>query len=113
MILSRPAGGFKVDCFVAWLCGAGYLGGLISLVVSLLLTSHSDLWALWLGNIGHVAVTVFAMGWHDTQAVRNWNAVVWGNIGATVFLFLTRTAYFAGVFGKAPRSFSPESRKTL
>lgn len=57
------------------------------------------LWALWLGDIGHVAVSLLCMGWDASLDVGNWNAVVWGNVMATVFLFTTRSMYFAGLFG--------------
>lgn len=57
------------------------------------------LWALWLGDIGHVGLTLFAMGWKGTLDVGKWNAVIWGNIGVTGFLFVMRSLYFAGVFG--------------
>lgn len=85
--------------------------------------------ALWIADITHVLTTALALGYEGTMQVRGWNATTWGNIGATVssylparevpeaasagssvwsreltvstqmFLFLTRSAYFAGLFG--------------
>lgn len=41
--------------------------------------------------------------------IANWNSMAWGNIGATVVLFLTRTAYLMGLFG--PDRVPSKSRK--
>lgn len=40
--------------------------------------------ALWLGDIGHAAVTYYVIGHKRAVDVANWNAMTWGNIGATV-----------------------------
>lgn len=40
--------------------------------------------ALWLADIGHVAVTCWVMDYEKLTDVMNWNAMTWGNIGATV-----------------------------
>ena len=40
--------------------------------------------ALLIADIGHVAVTCHVMGYERTLDVANWNAMAWGNIGATV-----------------------------
>ena len=40
--------------------------------------------ALWLADIGHVAVTCYVMEYERMMDVKNWNAMAWGNIGATV-----------------------------
>lgn len=40
--------------------------------------------ALWLADIGHVAVTCYVMEYERMIDVANWNAMAWGNIGATV-----------------------------
>ncbi|QDS68471.1 hypothetical protein FKW77_010838 [Venturia effusa] len=69
------------------------------------------LWALWLGDIGHVGLTLFAMGWRGTVDVGSWNAVVWGNIGVTAALFLTRSLYFVGFFGSGTRRVDMEAKK--
>ncbi|ETS84774.1 hypothetical protein PFICI_02799 [Pestalotiopsis fici W106-1] len=55
--------------------------------------------ALWLADLSHIGVTVYLMGLESFLAVGDWNAMTWGNIGATAFLCLTRSAYFLGLFG--------------
>ncbi|KAF2104755.1 hypothetical protein NA57DRAFT_70962 [Rhizodiscina lignyota] len=83
----------------------GLLGIFILNTTTELKVVRAYLWALWLGDIGHVGVTMWCMGWEAVRDVGNWNAVVWGNIAATVVLFSIRTAYFAGLFGERnPRS---------
>jgi len=55
--------------------------------------------ALWLADIGHVAVTCYVMEYERMVDFANWNAMAWGNIGATAVLFSVRTAYLLGFFG--------------
>ncbi|KAI5922321.1 hypothetical protein F4810DRAFT_674377 [Camillea tinctor] len=55
--------------------------------------------ALWIADIGHVGLTCWLLGYGRTLDVGSWNAMTWGNIGATTFLCLTRTAYLLGFFG--------------
>jgi len=72
--------------------------------------------ALWLADIGHVAVTCYVMEYQRVVDVAKWNAMAWGNIGVTVVsstlyradltdvrtqaaLFSVRTAYLLGIFG--------------
>ncbi|OCK95694.1 uncharacterized protein K441DRAFT_686525 [Cenococcum geophilum 1.58] len=62
-------------------------------------TVRAYLAALWIADIGHVGVTAWAMGIKDFTNVAGWNAMAWGNLGATVFLFAMRTLYFLGTFG--------------
>lgn len=62
-------------------------------------TVRAYLAALWIADIGHVGVTAWAMGTKDFMDVAGWNALAWGNIGATVFLFAMRSLYFLGTFG--------------
>ncbi|KAI9863062.1 MAG: hypothetical protein M1824_000750 [Vezdaea acicularis] len=55
--------------------------------------------ALAIADIGHLYITYVVMG----QAffdVMGWNTTAAGNIGITVFLFLTRSAYLLGLLGK-------------
>lgn len=40
--------------------------------------------ALWLADIGHVAVTCWVMEYEALIDIANWNVLTWGNIGATV-----------------------------
>ncbi|KAJ5623098.1 hypothetical protein N7490_011703 [Penicillium lividum] len=62
--------------------------------------------ALAIADIGHVYATYVAMGWDAFMDVGAWNALTWGNIGATAFLFVNRVLYFMGLFGqaKAPKA---------
>ncbi|KAK4162483.1 hypothetical protein QBC43DRAFT_321478 [Cladorrhinum sp. PSN259] len=57
------------------------------------------LWALWLADLTHIYFTCAALGWDETVSVTQWNAMTWGNVGATAALNLTRGAYFLGLFG--------------
>ena len=54
--------------------------------------------ALAIADIGHLAPTMWMLGWERSVAVHNWNKMAWGNIGATLFLFVTRVAFLAGFF---------------
>jgi hypothetical protein len=42
------------------------------------------LWALWVADLGHVGLTAYLLGYDRFMAVGDWNAMTWGNIGATV-----------------------------
>jgi len=42
--------------------------------------------ALLLGDIGHLTVTLYIMGYERFVDVSKWNALAWGNIAATVSL---------------------------
>jgi hypothetical protein len=44
--------------------------------------------ALWLADIGHVVITGYVTPYEKLIDVANWNAMTWGNIGATVGTFL-------------------------
>ncbi|CAL5866454.1 uncharacterized protein PFLUO_LOCUS662 [Penicillium psychrofluorescens] len=62
--------------------------------------------ALAIADIGHVYATYLAMGWEAFVDVTAWNALTWGNIGVTGFLFVNRIAYLCGLFGptRAPKA---------
>ena len=79
--------------------------------------------ALWVADIGHIAVCYVGLGLERFVDVASWNSMTWGNVGVTVsgvsleeleawladgfeaFLCLTRTAYLLGFFGPdAPAS---------
>ena len=86
---------------LAWQLGNAYL--LLGLLGVFILNTTTELavvkaylWALWIGDIGHVGITLYVMGWGGSLTVSKWNPVVWGNVGATTFLFLARCAYLAG-----------------
>jgi hypothetical protein len=40
--------------------------------------------ALWIADIGHVAVTCWVMDYESLLDFAGWNAMTWGNIGVTV-----------------------------
>ncbi|KAK4194128.1 hypothetical protein QBC40DRAFT_291358 [Triangularia verruculosa] len=61
---------------------------------------RSYLWALWLADIGHMAVTCRVLGWEESVNILRWNEMTWGNLGATGFLFAVRSLYFLGAFGR-------------
>ncbi|EKV18973.1 hypothetical protein PDIG_04700 [Penicillium digitatum PHI26] len=67
---------------------------------------HNYLIGLAIADVGHVYATYLGMGWDAFADVAGWNALTWGNIGVTTFLFLNRIAYFLGIFGyaKAPKA---------
>ncbi|KAG4438596.1 hypothetical protein IFR05_005920 [Cadophora sp. M221] len=55
--------------------------------------------ALWLADISHVGITCYVMPYEQLVNVAGWNAMAWGNIGCTAFLFFIRTGYLLGLFG--------------
>jgi hypothetical protein len=55
--------------------------------------------ALALGDIGHVVFSFHGLGFDLSTDVSQWNAMAFGNIAVTAFLFVTRLAYLAGLFG--------------
>ncbi|KAL4991507.1 hypothetical protein BDW68DRAFT_152156 [Aspergillus falconensis] len=57
--------------------------------------------ALAIGDVGHIYVTYLAMGPKLFFDVHRWNALTWGNIGATGFLLVNRLLYLLGVFERA------------
>ncbi|EGR51594.1 uncharacterized protein TRIREDRAFT_55041 [Trichoderma reesei QM6a] len=60
---------------------------------------RSYLVALLLADAGHVGFTWYGMGTNRFMDVSGWNAMAWGNLGATLFLAFTRIAYLSGMFG--------------
>ncbi len=67
-------------------------------------TVNAYLWALWIGDLGHVGFTLYLMGLSEITDVGSWSATIWGNIGATLFLFVSRSLYFLGVFDDKPKT---------
>ncbi|KAF2089970.1 hypothetical protein K490DRAFT_35247 [Saccharata proteae CBS 121410] len=91
-----------------------FLGLFILNTTNELKTVRAYLAALWLGDIGHVAVTAWALGVTGLMDIGGWNAVTWGNIGATLALFFVRSLYFLGAFGQdASPSHRSGGRKDL
>ncbi|KAF4944870.1 hypothetical protein FGADI_12385 [Fusarium gaditjirri] len=89
---------------VAWQLGNLYL--LLAFIgVAILSTTtenrvvRSYLVGLWLADIGHIGFSSYGIGWDGLLSPLQWNAMTWGNVGMTLFLFSTRTAYLAGFFG--------------
>lgn len=107
MAEQTPSPTFPVDDnsrLVALQLGNAY--GLLFLVgVAVLYTTvelkvvRNYLVALWIADIGHVAACYYVLGYDKFIDVGNWNSMTWGNVGATAFLCLTRTAYLLGLFG--------------
>jgi hypothetical protein len=119
---------------VAWQLGnlyllMAFLGVGILSTTSELKVVKAYLFALWLGDVGHVAFTCWGLGKERLMAPAEWNAVTMGNVTFTVseqgptsgrraieteilqlFLFAMRSAYFLGAFGP-PRSAVSASKK--
>ena len=60
---------------------------------------HGYIIVLAIADIGHVVATYAIMGNEAFLDVGNWNAMTWGNVAATVLLFITRSSYLLGLFG--------------
>lgn len=52
--------------------------------------------ALWWGDLGHIGVTAWCIGWSEMSRWSKWNWVTWANIGFPVCLFIARNLYFYG-----------------
>ena len=76
----------------------GLLGVFILNTTTDVKTVKAYIWALWLGDIGHVGFSLYAMGWVEVMDMSAWSATIWGNTGFTVFLFVARTLYLLGLF---------------
>lgn len=91
----------------------GNLYGLLALLGLAILNTTSEqrvikayITCLAIADIGHLAPTIMVLGKDTALDVQNWNVMAWGNIGATVFLFVTRVLYLLGVFGRASKTSS-------
>ncbi|KAG6004638.1 hypothetical protein E4U21_000862 [Claviceps maximensis] len=100
---------------LAWQLGNLYL--LMAFVGLFVLNSTSEikvvrryLWALWLGDIGHVAFSCYGLGKARMMNPWEWNPLAWGNIVFTGWLFSMRSAYFLGFFG-SDKPISPIRKK--
>ncbi|KAI5464100.1 hypothetical protein BGZ63DRAFT_401080 [Mariannaea sp. PMI_226] len=69
--------------------------------------------ALWLGDIGHVFFSGYGLGKDLAMKPAEWNAMAWGNIAVTVWLFLMRSAYFLGIFGPDQVAVAPAAKKRV
>jgi hypothetical protein len=86
---------------ITWQLGNCYLlfafvGVFILNTTTELKVVRAYLFALWLGDIGHLGITLYAMGLDGILDFGNWSSVVWGNIGITFFLFIVRSLYLQG-----------------
>lgn len=50
--------------------------------------------ALWIADIGHIAVCYLGLGYERFVDVASWNSMTWGNVGATVSGVFFRTSEF-------------------
>lgn len=69
----------------------GNLYLLLALIGIAILTTTSEvsvvrsyLAALAIGDVGHVAISCYGLGWEHTMSPSQWSAVGWGNIPFTV-----------------------------
>ncbi|KAL8817203.1 MAG: hypothetical protein Q9223_003920 [Gallowayella weberi] len=53
-----------------------------------------------IADVGHLWATYIVLGYANFVDVKGWNSLAWGNIGFTLFLFVTRVGYLAGMFGR-------------
>lgn len=88
---------------LAWQLGnayllLGFLGVFILNTTTELSVVRAYLWALWLGDVGHIGFSLWAMGLSGIMDIGSWTAVMHGNVNITLFLFITRSLYFLGVF---------------
>jgi hypothetical protein len=66
--------------------------------------------ALAIADIGHLYATYLAMGYVSFVDYASWGQVAWGNIAATVFLFVNRILYLVGAFGCAQAPVKDEKK---
>ena len=65
---------------------------------------RNSLFCLAVADLGHVASSYVGLGSARFFDVGGWNAVAWGNIAVTTFLFISRIAYFLGLFSAGSRT---------
>lgn len=66
--------------------------------------------ALGIADLSHIYCVYLGLGREHVFHAGSWNALTWGNLGVTAFLFLNRIGYLFGLFGK-PSFPSQQSRK--
>lgn len=64
-------------------------------------------------DYGHVYGTYVAVGAEYFWDVREWNDMVWGNVGVSLFLNVVRLATLAGGFGKLKETGEGLSKKRI
>ena len=87
----RPVVSSEQNRVVAQQLGNCYFLAFLVAIAVLYSTSEikvvrSYLVALWIADITHIGITLLGMGYDRSVAVGDWNAMAWGNIGATVRL---------------------------
>ena len=61
---------------------------------------HAYVWALWVADVGHFGATGYVMGMDGLLRWQDWNATMWGNLGAVIVLFTVRSLYLLGFLGE-------------
>jgi hypothetical protein len=84
-----PASTTESNLLVAQQLGNCYLLAFFVALAVLYTTSEPPvvrnyLKALWLADISHVGLTMYALGYERSVAFTDWNLTTWGNIGITV-----------------------------
>ena len=81
----------------------GNLFLLVAVIGLYVLHSTSDsgvatayLTALWWGDLGHIGVTAWCIGWSEMSRWMHWHWATWANVGIPVCLFIARNLYFYG-----------------
>ena len=82
----------------------GILGVFILNTTKEIKTVRAYIWALWLGDIGHVGFSLYVMGWEEIMNPLSFSATMWGNTGFTLFLFISRSLYLMGIFDEKPQA---------
>lgn len=60
--------------------------------------------AVAVADIGHIYATYRAVGSEFFLNFREWNDMVWANVGVVLFLLVNRMATLSGAFGKIARA---------
>jgi hypothetical protein len=79
-------------------------------------TTHASIsrWyliAVALGDLGHIYATYCGMGPAAFWDVSGWNDLVWGNVGASLFLHVNRWATVLGLFGPLKETLTAAKEK--
>ena len=98
----------------------GNLYGLMCLVGLAVLNTTTEpkvvrayIWALWVADITHVLLSAWGMTFEGFIDIGSWNAMAYGNIGATCTLFVCRSLYLLGAFGRDRSPAVLSSKKRL
>lgn len=75
----------------------GFVGVGVLQTTSEMAVVRAYLSALWWGDLGHVGITAYAMGWDSVVNVAGWSLVTWGNLGIPMGLWVLRSLYLLDV----------------